>query len=84
MQCAGSATELCGGGNRINLYLNSGYSLPATEKPSVGTWESQGCYGDSQSSRGLTGGSSTSSEMTVAACVKLAAGFRYAGVEYSR
>ncbi|KAI1374021.1 hypothetical protein F4677DRAFT_461856 [Hypoxylon crocopeplum] len=82
MQCAGSPSELCGGGNRVNLYLNSAYSQPATEKPSVGSFSSMGCYTDSSSARGLTAGSSKSSSMTVEQCVQLAAGHKYAAIEY--
>ncbi|OTA55980.1 WSC-domain-containing protein, partial [Hypoxylon sp. EC38] len=83
MQCAGSPSELCGGGNRINLYLNNAYSQPASEKPSVGPFSSLGCYTDSESARGLTAGSSKSPSMTVEKCVQLAAGYKYAAMEYS-
>jgi hypothetical protein len=52
------------------------------ELPSAGTFNSIGCWTDSINARTLTGGSSTANDMTVEKCVTLAAGFKYAGVEY--
>lgn len=64
----------------INVVPNG--ELPS-EEPSVGTFNSLGCWTDSIKARALTGGSSASADMTVEMCVALAKGFKYAGVEYA-
>ncbi|KAK6526085.1 hypothetical protein TWF281_011123 [Arthrobotrys megalospora] len=79
MPCPGKATELCGGGNRIQLYKNPSYQPPNT--PNTGAFTSEGCYTDSTESRGLDH-STTDSAMTIQKCLQLAAGFKYAGVQY--
>jgi hypothetical protein len=66
--------------NAINVVPNG--ELPS-EEPFVGTFNSLGCWTDSTEARALTGGSSTSADMTVEKCVALAKGFKYAGVEYA-
>ncbi|KAK4226037.1 hypothetical protein QBC38DRAFT_529662 [Podospora fimiseda] len=52
-------------------------------KASVGTFVHRACRTDQEVPRALSGGSAQSSNMTVEACLELARGFRYAGVEYS-
>ena len=43
--CTGDATEVCGAGNRLSMYYSGGTPPPAPEiVPSVGLWESLGCY----------------------------------------
>ncbi|KAK6540872.1 hypothetical protein TWF694_008255 [Orbilia ellipsospora] len=79
MPCPGKKTELCGGGNRLQLYKNSNYSPPGA--PDIGNFISQGCYTDSIDARALDH-SSTDSAMTIEKCAKLGAGFKYIGVEY--
>lgn len=80
--CAGNNAELCGGGDRMNLYENKGYKPPATENPGVGTFHSLGCYTDSASSRGLEFMTTDWNSMTVAACASAAQDYKYMGVEY--
>ena len=43
--CTGDATEVCGAGNRLSMY-SSGATPPAPPQivPSVGPWQSKGCY----------------------------------------
>ncbi|KAF3097148.1 hypothetical protein TWF706_007400 [Orbilia oligospora] len=79
MPCPGKANELCGGGNRIQLYKNPSFQPPNT--PNLGAWTSNGCYTDSVESRGLDH-SSTDSAMTIQKCLQLASGFKYAAVQY--
>ncbi|KAF3223098.1 hypothetical protein TWF679_004294 [Orbilia oligospora] len=79
MPCPGKANELCGGGNRIQLYKNPSFQPPNT--PNLGAWTSNGCYTDSVESRGLDHGS-TDSAMTIQKCLQLASGFKYAAVQY--
>ncbi|KAH8659256.1 WSC domain-containing protein [Tricladium varicosporioides] len=92
MPCTKTATQACGGPDRMNLYYLEG-ATPATPPAQVTTnpgpngWVSEGCYSDSVASRTLantvatTGGGSA---MTVALCVDAChtAGYSLAGVEY--
>lgn len=52
-------------------------------KPRSGSFTFLGCYTDSINARVLTAGSVTAANMTVDECVRLARGFKYAGLEYS-
>ncbi|KAK6337153.1 hypothetical protein TWF718_009937 [Orbilia javanica] len=79
MPCPGKASELCGGGNRIQLYKNPSYQPP--NAPNLGAWSAGGCYTDSVESRGLEHGT-TDSAMTIQKCLQFAAGFKYAAVQY--
>ncbi|KAL7940247.1 hypothetical protein V8C42DRAFT_338118 [Trichoderma barbatum] len=80
--CAGNGTELCGDGNRIQIYQKRLYVVP-----SVGSYLNQGCFIDSISARVLTEKSTTDQSatgMTVKKCVEFArqGSYMYAGVEY--
>ena len=68
MTCAGNASELCGGPNRLNLYTinpNITVSLPiptATVAPTgpttvgdITNWSYLGCYSEATNGRALTG-----------------------------
>ena len=45
MACTGDAQELCGGPNRLNLFFSGGSPPPPPiTVPSVGLWESLGCF----------------------------------------
>ncbi|KAJ7176173.1 WSC domain-containing protein [Mycena crocata] len=82
MKCSGKATDICGGGNRISVYK---YSLN-TPAPTL-SWSYLGCYPDANSQRTLNNGISFSSQsLTVESCQSAcgAAGYKYAGVEYSQ
>ena len=87
MTCAGNASELCGGPNRLTLWNNTLYK-PVQVVPSVGSYLSQGCYTEgSAGRRALTGSSYADSvNMTVGSCVAYCRGkgFKWAGVEYSQ
>ncbi|KAK6340345.1 hypothetical protein TWF730_002107 [Orbilia blumenaviensis] len=80
MVCPGKDTELCGGGNRIQLYKNPSYQPPS--QPDTGAFVHQGCYTDSVESRGLEHSTTDWEGMTVQKCIQLAAGFKYAAVQY--
>jgi hypothetical protein len=44
-QCTGDSSEICGAGNRLNMYWSGATPPPPPEVvPSVGLWESLGCY----------------------------------------
>ncbi|CAG8662879.1 43_t:CDS:10, partial [Acaulospora colombiana] len=69
MPCSGDSTQICGGGNRINIYEYSGNNMtPSASAPqNVGDWASQGC------------------QMTINKCVNkcFEGGYKYAGLEYA-
>ncbi|KAF3244464.1 hypothetical protein TWF192_007758 [Orbilia oligospora] len=78
--CPGKAIELCGGGNRIQLYKNPNFTPPGS--PDTGSFVSQGCYTDSIDARALEHSSNDATGMTIQKCIGLATGFKYAGLEY--
>ncbi|KAK6519705.1 hypothetical protein TWF506_000005 [Arthrobotrys conoides] len=83
--CSGDNSQNCGGGNRLSLYLNSGYEEPEPPEPpkfneGSDPWSLVGCHSDSISNRAFPN-SETSSTMTVAKCLELALGFKYAAVQ---
>ncbi|KAF3090160.1 hypothetical protein TWF102_009377 [Orbilia oligospora] len=80
MPCPGKATELCGGGNRIQLYKNPSYQPPG--QPDTGAFVHQGCYTDSVEQRALEHTTTDWEGMTIQKCLQLGAGFKYAGVQY--
>jgi len=89
LPCKGNASELCGAGNRLDLYTSGATPPPPpTIVPSSGSWVSLGCYSDNVNGKALTfgtppvgGASNNSVESCTAAC--FTAGYSLAGVEYS-
>jgi hypothetical protein len=73
MPCSGEAGETCGGADRLNVYAAG----PA--------WVQLGCYSDQTYSRTLTTVGTYSGLLTIEKCLAscAAAGFVYAGMEYS-
>jgi hypothetical protein len=53
--CNGAPSELCGGGDAINLYEDTAYRT-ANQVPYVGDYVLRGCYVDSATSRTLQAG----------------------------
>ncbi|KAF3172073.1 hypothetical protein TWF788_009516 [Orbilia oligospora] len=83
--CAGDNSQNCGGSYRLSLYLNTGYVEPEPPEPpkfneGSDPWSLVGCHSDSTSNRAFPY-SETSSTMTVAKCLELALGFKYAAVQ---
>lgn len=81
MPCAGDSTELCGAGNRINIYQNS--EPPPEEVSEWESFESRGCYSDSVDDRALPKFLHYTEDMTVERCLQIATGHKYAAVEWS-
>ncbi|KAJ7167608.1 WSC domain-containing protein [Mycena filopes] len=82
--CSGNSTESCGAGNFIDVYSN-GAATPVIPK-SVGTWQYQGCFADSTSSRVLPRQQTIAGGVTVESCTSAckANGFAVAGVEFGQ
>ncbi|KAL7941069.1 hypothetical protein V8C42DRAFT_361317 [Trichoderma barbatum] len=79
--CVGNPKELCGAGNRIQIYQKDLFVVP-----SVGSYINQGCFVDSTTQRVLNEKNTTDKTgMTVEKCVAFAlqGSYTYAGVEYS-
>ncbi|OBZ73298.1 putative fungistatic metabolite [Grifola frondosa] len=84
--CTGNPNETCGAGNRLNVYW-SGVPPPAPPitVPSVGQWESLGCYNDSVNARVLAVGVNVLGNFTVEGCTDACfnAGYPLSGMEYA-
>ncbi|KAG9044270.1 hypothetical protein FS837_008421 [Tulasnella sp. UAMH 9824] len=94
VNCAGDASQKCGGGWRLTLYQTSSTTVSATgttsstsasstasSAPVPSGWANLGCYVD-QTARTLTGASKLNwSVMTPALCAANCAGYTYFGTE---
>jgi len=87
MPCGGDAATICGGPGALSVYNNTALVPPKQPStvPSVGNYQSLGCYTEGVNERALAGAGTAAADMTVQSCVAycLAAGFKYAGIEYS-
>ncbi|TFK51378.1 copper radical oxidase [Heliocybe sulcata] len=85
LACSGNSSEICGAGNRLSVYWSGEQPPPPPEiVPSVGLWESLGCYNDSIAARTRSIGENVDNatvESCTAACYN--AGYTLAGLEYS-
>jgi hypothetical protein len=82
MSCPGNASEACGGGYRLTLYQNLGYTPPAQQVQGDGNHQLTGCYTDSVFDRALQYSLIDYTSMTVERCLQAAAGYQYAALEY--
>ncbi|KAI0049114.1 WSC-domain-containing protein [Auriscalpium vulgare] len=84
--CAGNSSEFCGAENLLLVYIDYGvHPLIPTIVPSVGLWESVGCYNDSTDARALerpVNAGNVTVQSCTAAC--LAEGFSLAGLEFGK
>jgi len=88
MPCTGNSTEICGAGNRLNVFWNGAQAPPPpTTNPGVNGWTYVGCYTDSNTRTlpnvmTVPGGTTN---MTIALCTSAckASGYTYAGAEYA-
>lgn len=80
MKCTGDATQVCGAGNRMNVFR----SMNAPPGPAkVPGWGYQGCYTDSGSARVLAGKVYYDSKLTNEKCAAACKGYTYFGTEYT-
>jgi hypothetical protein len=77
MTCAGDDTQLCGAGNRINVW-GSPLPSPAT----VGDYDYVGCFTDDGTARSLAGSVTYDPAMTLDKCAAACSLYNYFGVEY--
>lgn len=80
MKCTGNATQVCGAGNRMNVFKST-TAPPGIAK--VSGWGYQGCYTDSGSARVLAGKVVYDSKMTNEKCAAGCTGFTYFGTEFA-
>ncbi|KAL8664532.1 MAG: hypothetical protein Q9202_002941 [Teloschistes flavicans] len=79
-KCSGDATQVCGAGNRMNLF-KSNQQTPTNA--TVAGWTYSGCYTDSTSARVLTGKANYDSALTIEKCAALCKGYKIFGAEYA-
>ncbi|GAB1311342.1 WSC domain-containing protein [Madurella fahalii] len=76
-RCAGDDSQICGAGNRINVW---GSPLPSPE--TVADFEYFGCFTDKGDERGLRGRVTYDPAMTLEKCASACSGYSYFGVEF--
>lgn len=86
MTCNGNPQQLCGGGNGLSVYQRPVAATQPTTVQSYKTWSYDNCYVDSIDNRILSVGVGVVGAMTVELCLDAcsAAGYNYAGLEYSQ
>ncbi|AEO65393.1 uncharacterized protein THITE_2112326 [Thermothielavioides terrestris NRRL 8126] len=77
MVCAGDDTQICGAGNRINVW-----GSPLASPDTVGDYEYVGCFTDSNDNRSLRGLVTYDPAMTLEKCAAACSLYSYFGVEY--
>ncbi|KAL0938080.1 copper radical oxidase [Colletotrichum truncatum] len=86
--CTGNKNQVCGGYDRLSVFQTTVTSTAPSVNPGPTGWTSLGCYNDNIPGRvlayryGVVGGDGAMSVQLCANACK-AAGFAYAGVEYS-
>ncbi|KAI0791235.1 copper radical oxidase [Abortiporus biennis] len=85
--CTGNKNEICGGASRLSLYWSGQQPPPPPQTvPSVGLWESLGCYSDTAPTRTLANrvfpDGNFSAETCTNTCFNL--GFGFAGMEFAQ
>ncbi|KAJ7058518.1 galactose oxidase [Mycena amicta] len=87
MACTGNALELCGAGNRLNVFTSGKPPPPPPTIPAkIGNWTSLGCYSDNVNGiRSLPNGLGVTVPMTLEACTStcFAAGYPFAASEFA-
>ncbi|KAL8743437.1 MAG: hypothetical protein Q9190_004206 [Brigantiaea leucoxantha] len=78
-KCSGDATQICGAGNRMNLFKST--NAPATNTTVPG-YNYAGCYTDSTSARVLKAKTYLDSKMTIEKCAAACKGYSIFGAEY--
>lgn len=82
--CAGDATEICGGGERLNVFNNTAWVAPALTQ--VFGVKLLGCYKEPEGGRAVVGFMYGDNALTVESCVAECSdrGYSIAGAEFGR
>ncbi|KAF4825695.1 WSC domain-containing protein [Colletotrichum siamense] len=84
MKCKGNNAELCGDGNRLNVFALPSGSITATSNPTGSTngfWY-QSCWNDNINGRSLKENILFADDMTVEKCSNFCKSYQYFGLEY--
>ncbi|THH31673.1 hypothetical protein EUX98_g2514 [Antrodiella citrinella] len=84
--CTGNANEICGGASRLNLFWSGEQPPPPPETiPSVGLWDSLGCYNDTAAARTLSVGAAVTGNFSVETCTNTCfnLGYPLSGMEFA-
>ncbi|KAK4100770.1 WSC-domain-containing protein, partial [Parathielavia hyrcaniae] len=82
MTCSGDSSELCGGGDRLNVYGPASLTPPTFEP--VGDYIYQGCYTDGSTERALDGSTLFDDHMTLEMCAAACSSYAWFGVEFGK
>jgi hypothetical protein len=81
LACSGDATEICGAGNRMNLFKSiTQHTGPSN--PSIAGYTYASCHTDNVGDRVLDAKYLFDNSMTVETCATFCAGYTYFGTEY--
>ena len=79
--CSGNSSEVCGAGNRMNLFKSSTQHT-GPSNPTIAGYTYAGCHTDSVGARVLDATYLFDNSMTVEECATFCAGYTYFGTEY--
>ncbi len=86
MVCAGDSTQLCGAGNRLNVWGAPSTTTTTTTALSnlatVGSFSYKSCWTDGLDTRALAGNVLRADTITVEVCAAFCKDYKYFGVEY--
>ncbi|MCJ1402847.1 hypothetical protein MMC11_006068 [Xylographa trunciseda] len=81
--CSGSASEVCGAGNRLTMFQNN-IQVPLPSNATIPGYGYSGCYTDGPNGRLLSAKSyANGASMSIEACAAFCAGYTYFGTEYA-
>ncbi|KAL8947337.1 MAG: hypothetical protein Q9222_006367 [Ikaeria aurantiellina] len=80
MKCSGDSTQVCGAGNRMNLFKSL---AQGATNATVAGWNYAGCFTDSTSARVLNGKYNYDAALTIEKCAGLCKGYKIFGAEYA-
>lgn len=85
MECAGSASQICGDASRLIVYKKDteGALDPPTNPEEVGAFKYQSCWTDAVGTRALSAKDERSDDMTIERCAAFCDGYAFFGVEYA-
>ncbi|KAJ7905890.1 glyoxal oxidase N-terminus-domain-containing protein [Mycena leptocephala] len=86
--CSGNSDESCGGPNRLNVFWSGAEPPPSpTIPPSIGKWESLGCYSDNVDGQGraLVNAVNVVGQVSLETCTSACfnAGMPFSGAEFA-